>query len=195
MGAHKFLDRDKICKMYSDGLIVSEISKNLGCSREIIYYFLRKSGLEVRKYKRHGTRLTHNRLYKTWYSLVRRCINENDASYKDYGGRGIYVCDEWKGSFDVFAEWALSNGYSSELELDRADNNDGYGPLNCRWVTRTVNQRNRRDIVLSPAIVSAARIAVSAKIKTPTEVALFFGVNPDTIYSAVTRRTWKDILP
>ena len=97
--------------------------------------------------------------------------------------------------FQLTSKGEITNGYSSELELDRTDNNDGYGPLNCRWVTRTVNQRNRRDIVLTPAFVSAARIAVYAKIKTPTEVALFFGVNPDTIYSAVTRRTWKDILP
>lgn len=91
----------------------------------------------------------HRRLYKVWHNMVRRCTNESSDGYKNYGGRGITVCDEWQ-EFDSFARWAIANGYDEnakrgECTLDRIDCNGNYEPNNCRWVDLKVQNNNRRD--------------------------------------------------
>lgn len=90
----------------------------------------------------HG--LTGTRLYRIWQGMLRRCDNPKRKDYKDYGARGIAVCDEWKNSFQVFHDWALSNGYEEHLTIDRKDVDDNYCPQNCRWATRTEQVHNRR---------------------------------------------------
>ena len=72
-----------------------------------------------------------------------RCNNPNFNGFKYYGGRGIKVCKEWENSFEAFYNWAINNGFSDDLSLDRIDNNKGYSPNNCRWATNTIQQRNR----------------------------------------------------
>lgn len=76
-----------------------------------------------------------------------RCNNPKSKAYHRYGGRGIEVCPEWSNSFRLFEKWALENGYNDSLTLDRIDNNKGYSPENCRFVTYTQNNQNRRDNV------------------------------------------------
>lgn len=76
-----------------------------------------------------------------------RCTNPNNPDYHHYGGRGITVCDEWL-SYDNFYEWAMSNGYDDTLSIDRIDNNKGYSPDNCRFVTIKEQCRNRRSNVV-----------------------------------------------
>ena len=92
-------------------------------------------------HKTHG--LGYTRLYYIWSTLKDRILNPKHKSYKDYGGRGITICDEW---LDVqnFYDWAMSNGYSDELSIDRIDNNGNYCPENCRWTTQTIQKRNQR---------------------------------------------------
>ena len=63
-------------------------------------------------YEEHATK---NRLYRIWSEMKRRCENSDRPNYRNYGGRGIKVCQEWKNSFETFREWALNNGYSDEL--------------------------------------------------------------------------------
>lgn len=84
------------------------------------------------------------RLYRAWHAMRQRCNNPTDANYKYYGARGIRVCDEWDRSAGAFKEWAERHGYKEGLQIDRIDNEKGYSPENCRWVTSITNARNRR---------------------------------------------------
>ena len=74
-----------------------------------------------------------------------RCINKRSKDYNRYGGRGITICDAWLNDFVEFREWALKNGYSDDLSIDRSDVNGDYTPDNCRWVTAKEQARNRRN--------------------------------------------------
>ena len=76
--------------------------------------------------------------------MKQRCYNANHMYYKYYGGRGIAICEAWKEDFDTFAQWALENGYSDELSIDRIDNDKGYSPDNCRWIYYKDQAKNRR---------------------------------------------------
>ena len=91
---------------------------------------------------------THNlintKIYSVWNGIKGRILNPKDKAYINYGGRGITICDEWKNDFMSFYNWAMSNGYSDELSIDRIDNDGNYEPSNCRWTTRTIQSRNQR---------------------------------------------------
>lgn len=83
--------------------------------------------------------------------MRRRCYKNNDLNYCNYGGRGITVCEDWR-KFEPFAEWALSNGYAENLEIDRIDVNGNYEPSNCRWTThqeQCLNKRDSRNITIN----------------------------------------------
>lgn len=92
---------------------------------------------------------TNTRLYHTWENMKARCYNPKHPEYKNYGDRGIKVCDEWKQDFLKFREWALNNGWNEEhskleISLDRIDVNGNYEPSNCRWSTYDIQVNNQR---------------------------------------------------
>lgn len=107
---------------------------------------LRKEVTRARTFK-HGEKQT--RLYKLWTCIRARCMNSKSPEKHIYYDRGITMCEEWN-SFEVFRDWALANGYDPTAKrgvttIDRIDNDKGYSPDNCRFVSLTENQRNRRD--------------------------------------------------
>ena len=92
----------------------------------------------------HG--LTKSRLYHVYIAMKRRCSELKDPAYNNYGGRGISVCDEWKNSFIAFKDWAIQNGYKdkSGLSIDRINNDGNYEPSNCQWVSKRIQDNNKR---------------------------------------------------
>lgn len=99
-----------------------------------------------RKYETtHG--LIKHPVYRSWSNMKTRCNNINTDNYKDYGGRGITVYDEWN-NFMAFYNWSIKNGYKEGLTIDRIDNDGNYEPENCRWVNRIVQGKNKRNNIV-----------------------------------------------
>lgn len=85
-----------------------------------------------------------NRLYRIWHNMKTRCYLETAPNYKYYGGKGIKVCNVWRYNFYAFYYWAVDNGYSNNLEIDRINNNGDYELNNCRWVDKYIQNNNTK---------------------------------------------------
>jgi len=117
--------------------------RSIEASRILIAYAEKHPEAAGNASRKHG--MHNTRLYRIHKSMMERCGHKGTrhkwAMY--YEDRGIKVCQEWHDRSAFFA-WSIANGYSDDLELDRIDNDKGYQPDNCRWVTHLVNMRNRR---------------------------------------------------
>lgn len=122
---------------------------------------------------KHG--LTAHPLFKRWVSFRGRCDNPTTVGYEHYGGRGIVYAEEWN-EFIPFYEWAMENGFSPELELDRIDVNGPYAPWNCRWATRKENCQNTRRSVFVE--IAGERLALH-------EAARRYGLVPRTLQTRI----------
>lgn len=111
-------------------------TKSCGCLRKEI---------QSKKAKKHG--LSQERIYKEYYRMMTRCYNNKTKNFKNWGGKGIRVCDDWRKDKMNFINWAFGNGYKENLTLDRIDNNKDYSPENCRWVTMQKQMENKTNNV------------------------------------------------
>lgn len=131
--------------------------------------------------KRIATKHGHSDspLYKVRQAMIERCYKPQNKAYKNYGGRGITVCDEWRDSFEAFYDWAISHGYKRGLEIDRINNDGPYSPDNCRWVTSKVNSRNTRNCV--PVEVTDMLTGAVEVCKTEAEASGLSGISIRTM--------------
>jgi len=139
-----------------------------GCLR------LEKSLEKVRALTKHN--MSNTRIYNIWHTMIQRCYYLKHKSYRNYGGRGITVCDEWQGKHGAenFINWAMVNGYADSLTIDRIDNDKGYSPDNCRWVTMKVQENNTRR---------NHYITYKGKTQTIAQWADEIGISKDTLYT------------
>lgn len=137
------------------------------------------SEVASRALKTHG--LSGTRLYTIWHDMIYRCYNDNHRSHKDYGGKGIIVCKEWKDDFETFRNWALQNGYKDNLSIDRIDSDKNYCPENCRWATDIQQANNTsRNLVFT----------VDGYTDTLSNLCRKYNVPYDTVYSRIYTGKW-----
>lgn len=123
-------------------------------------------------------KMTDSITYKSWEAMKSRCYNENAREYKNYGGAGITVCDDWRCSFEQFL-LDMKERPSLKYSLDRFPNSTGnYEPCNCRWATRREQNTNKKNNVI---------IEMNGISKTGTEWAEEFGILPSTVLSRYKR--------
>lgn len=172
-------------RVFSGNSISKGNTKSCGC--------LRYDNLLIKK-KMLGLSLqqANPRLYRCWIDMKRRCDNQNRLEYKNYGGRGITVCEDWKGSFKSFADWSLANGYKENLEIDRYPNNDGnYEPSNCKWTDPSENSRRKRSTKLNWTKVMTIRNLYKIGAFTQIELSKIFSITPSTINVVIKNKTWN----
>lgn len=121
------------------------------------------------QFKKHG--MSNTRIYHTWHSMVSRCCFESGKNYKFYGAKGVKVCDQWK-SFLSFYDWAINNGYTDNLTIERIDCNGNYEPENCKFISNLEQARNTRKTI---------RITSDDGYMTAAEVSRMLDVSKSTI--------------
>lgn len=147
-----------------NGGIVKQQKCKCDCGNEVI---VRSSYLRSGKtrscgcYRKEVTKARHithgkakTRINNIYHGMKYRCYATSCPNYKDYGGRGITICDEWLGElgFEHFYDWAIKNGYDDNLSIDRINNDRDYSPGNCRWATvveQANNKRNNRTVTVN----------------------------------------------
>lgn len=154
-------------KRYFLGNLKRGKSSSCGCKRD------KKAGDKI---KTHGK--TNTRLYSTWTNIKSRCYNPKSTGFKNYGGRGIRMYDEWRENFSRFSEWSQSNGYEENLTIERIDVNKGYYPDNCEWIEFKYQSGNRRGNRM---------IEIEGETKTLSDWCRTLGHNYKTVHSRISR--------
>jgi hypothetical protein len=127
----------------------------------------------------HGK--THTPLFRIWATMRQRCENPNNKQYQDYGGRGIKVCERWS-SFENFYE-DMGDPPFAGASLDREENSQGYSKENCRWVTRKVQNNNKRNVQL---------YSFQGQQLTLSSIADALGLPYQTLYSRLFLYGWSE---
>jgi hypothetical protein len=158
----------KVVNVRSDHLQSNRV-RSCGCQ---------KGKLITEKKIKHGMRKT--RLYRIWASMIQRCENTKSHEAYLYSERGITVCPEWH-EFEIFKNWALSNGYAENLTIERIDNNKGYSSDNCKWATIIEQANNKRTNV---------RIEYNGLTKTLAQWAREFEIDYRNLWQRL-KRGWS----
>ena len=143
---------------YAKEHTIPEIAREFGLDNTYVKNYLSNHKIPYKKLW-HG--FSNHRVYKIYQGMIARCYNPKHVYYSYYGGRGIEVCTLWKNDRKEFFSWAMNNGYSDGLLLDRIDNNGDYCPENCRWVdklTQGNNKCNNRKVMFGDKLLSLMQI-------------------------------------
>lgn len=159
-----YVNKEKGTKVCPMCLIDKSVSKD---------YYFRPDGRTI-AYCKTCTPKRKPPLISVWCNIKKRCYLKNSQYYYCYGGRGIKMCSQWRYSYKAFETWCLKNGWKKGLTLDRINNDKGYAPSNCRFVTNKQNVRNRSVNV---------NVTFNGETKTIGEWAEITGISPQTMYS------------
>ena len=153
-------------------VVVSSANLKSGHTKSCGCYALKEKSKRMKEknptYK-HG--LSNSRLFEIWRAMKKRCYLKTHVHYKNYGARGIRVCEEWKNDFMNFYNWAMANGYRDDLTIDRINPDGNYEPNNCRWATykeQNNNKKNNRYIEYNGEKHTASEWAEIKKINYDT---------------------------
>lgn len=160
-----------ICLQEVERQFSALISESCGCNKNV----------------KHGE--TKTRLYFVWANMKHRILNPNCKVYKDYGGRGITICDEWL-EFIPFRDWSLSNGYKEGLTIDRKENDGNYEPSNCRWILGKENSQKRRTVKLTQEKADEIRALHATGLYTRRELAKMFNVSQQHVSDIINNKRW-----
>jgi len=127
----------------------------------------------------HG--LSKTRAYRVWMAMKQRCCNKDHWLYPRYGGRGIKICEKWK-DVSVFCNWAKKNGIKQGLTIDRKNNDLGYFPENCRFVSKKKNLNNTSKTIYLDT--PRGRLPLQ-------EAAEFYGINDAVLYQRIKKLKWS----
>lgn len=133
--------------------------------------YAKANGKRFLKYAKDRTTI---KLHSIWHGMKCRCYTASSGNYDRYGAKGVRVCKEWLDDFMSFYNWAISNGYSEELTIDRIDSNGNYEPSNCRWVNNTAQANNRKSNVL---------ITYNGETHTITEWSKILNIKKEVLFS------------
>lgn len=153
-----------------ESYLIKGITRSCGCLRSEKSY--------ERRIKHGGS---HHKLYRVWQGMKRRCYRKSTPEYRLYGGKGVYVCDEWH-DFGEFMRWSLENGYQDGLSIDRIDSNGPYSPGNCRWTDSiTQNNHTSRNHMLT----------FNGKTMSMADWARETGISYNAIKSRINKHGWS----
>lgn len=166
-------DCGNITEKPTTSMLRSGQSTSCGCLRQ-------ERSLEVHSTHGDGHHKDRNRLYQIWADMKHRCNSPKARAWKNYGGRGIKVCEAWN-HYEMFKLWALANGYQDNLTLDRIDVNGDYEPSNCRWATYKQQANNTRKNI---------NLTLQGKTQSLQQWAEELGIPRTTIVNRL-RRGWS----
>lgn len=147
-----------------------------------------KIELARKNFTTHG--LSKHPLYSVYRNMINRCENEKTPRYKDYGGRGITVCEEWRNDFIAFYDWCMANGWRKGLQIDRKMNDGNYTPQNCRIVTATINNRNQRTNKLNQEKADEIRSLYQSTAMSLNDLAVVYKVDKALIHQVIKNKVW-----
>lgn len=165
-------------KEYSMDRVIHGRTQSCGCLRNEMFLTHRNNnGTSV-----YPKEATDSKLYKIWNSMKCRCYTVSSGAYFKYGAKGIRMCDEWKNDFMAFYNWALANGYSDELTIDRIDYRGNYEPSNCRWADIRTQANNKSNV---------RKYEYNGELHTMTEWSEIMNINYGALWERLNVLGWS----